>query len=190
MPFLTEELWQRLAANSQSRAKSIALAPFPMYQLETSDLAAEADMDLLRDIVTAARTLRAEMKLDPKEQLEAVLYSTGRAAQLSSEYAEAIGKLAGIRLEVHEEAAPKLTGAVRATPHYDLVLKVPQAQIEAMRKRLLKEIAQLEKNIENLRRQLRDIGFVGRAPEHVVEGMREKLGEYEGQLARAGTPGR
>jgi valyl-tRNA synthetase len=185
MPFLTEELWQRLAANSPSRPASIALTPFPAYQLDTSDLAAEADMDLLRDIVTAARTLRAEMKLDPKEQLDAVLYSTGRAAQLSSEYSEAIGKLAGIRLEVHEEAAPKLTGAVRATPEYDLALRVPQAQIEAMRKRLLKEIAQLEKNIDSLRRQLGDSGFVGRAPEHVVEGMRGKLSEYEGQLAKS-----
>jgi valyl-tRNA synthetase len=185
MPFLTEELWHRLAGSAKNRPRSIALASFPAYRQETTDHQAERDMDLLQDIVTSARTLRAEMKLDPKESLDAALYSTGRAAAVARDCVEAIGKLATIRLTVHEGAAPKLGGASRATPEYDLLLRVPQAQVDAQRKRLAKEIQQLEKNVDSLRLQLGNNGFIGRAPAHVVEGMRSKLSEYEAQLVKS-----
>jgi valyl-tRNA synthetase len=185
MPFLTEELWQRLAGQSASRPKSIALAAYPSYRIESTDLEAERDMELLQDIVTSARNLRAELKLDPKEQLNGSLYSAGRAAILAREHGEAIRKLAGVTLDVIEGTAPKLGGAVRATPEFDLVLKVPAAQLEALRKRLDKEIQQLRKNIDSLKRQLGDDKFLAGAPAHVVEGMRGKLAEYEAQLVKS-----
>ena len=74
---------------------------------------------------------------------------------------------------------------MRATTEFDLALEVPAAQLEAQRKRLEKEIAQLVKNIDNLKRQLSDDAFLGRAPGSVVEGMRGKLGEYESQLMKS-----
>jgi valyl-tRNA synthetase len=185
MPFLTEEIWQRLAINSPSRPKSIALASYPVYRIESSDLEAERDMELLQEIVTSARNLRAELKLDPKEQLSGALFSTGRAAAIAAEHGEAIRRLAGVTIEVCTGSAPKLGGAVRATPEFDLVLKVPAAQLEALRKRLAKEIQQLEKNIDSLKRQLGDDKFLAGAPAHVVDGMRAKLADYEAQLAKS-----
>ena len=185
MPFISEELWQRLAANSKDRPKSIALAHYPVYHAERADLAAERDMDLLQGVITAARNLRAELKLDPKEQLQAALYSSGRAYDAAGEFSEAIQKLAGISLTLHRGHAPQAGPGMRGTPEFDLALAVPAAQMDAQRKRLDKEIAQLIKNIANSHRQLNDETFLGKAPPKVVDSIRAKLTEYEAQLTKS-----
>lgn len=74
---------------------------------------------------------------------------------------------------------------MRATPDFDLGLEVPAAQLEVLRKRLEKEIEQLDKTIANSQRQLGDEKFLSRAPDHVVAGIREKLAEYESQVAKS-----
>ncbi|MCC6589849.1 MAG: valine--tRNA ligase [Bryobacterales bacterium] len=185
MPFLTEELWQRLAANSTARPKSIAQAGYPQLSAQGIDELAERDMTILQDIITAARNLRAELKLDPKEQLAGVLYSPGRAVSIAREQSEAILRLANIQLEVYEGHAPKLGGAMRATPAFDLGLQVSESQLANLKKRLEKELDQLAKNIANSRRQLGDETFLSRAPEHVVASIRGKLAEYEAQQAKS-----
>ncbi|MBM3734819.1 MAG: valine--tRNA ligase [Acidobacteria bacterium] len=185
MPFLTEELWQRVAANWTVRPQSIALTAYPQCDTAGIDEAAESDMGLLQEIITAARNLRAELKLDPKEQLSGVLYSSGRALEVAGAEPEAVSKLAGVKLDLRAGQAPKLGGAMRATPDFDLGLEVPAAQLEVLRKRLEKEIEQLDKTIANSQRQLGDEKFLSRAPDHVVAGIREKLAEYESQVAKS-----
>jgi valyl-tRNA synthetase len=185
MPFLTEELWQRLAVNAAARPASIAQAAYPAYRIEGTDLEAERDMELLQNIIISARNLRAELKVDPKQMLEGALYSTSAAFPLAQRHRDAIRKLGNVNLEVHHGAAPKLQGVVRSRPEYDLHLEVPAAEIAALRTRLAKEVQQLETSIANLERQLGDNGFLGRAPAHVVEGMRAKLADYEAQLAKS-----
>jgi valyl-tRNA synthetase len=184
MPFLTEELWQRLAKNYAGRPASIALAAYPCYRADVTDPAAEREIQTLQDLVTLARTLRTEMKLDPKQQLEGTLYSRGAALNVGRQHAEAIQRLAGVKLEFRPEAAPAAAGAIRSTPEFDLVLHVPRTHVDAQRKRLEKDREQLEKSIANSRRQLGDDAFVSRAPAHVVESIRQKLGDYETQLGK------
>jgi valyl-tRNA synthetase len=184
MPFLTEELWQRLAERSTTRPKSIALARYPAYTQAWTDLPVEREIQILQDIVTAARQLRAEMKLDPKAQLEGVLYSRSAALDVACTHATAIQKLANVKLDVRPEAAPKTAPAISSRPEFDLVLNVPRSHMAEQRKRLEKDKEQLEKNIANSNRQLGDETFLGRAPAHVVEGLRTKLVEYEAQLEK------
>ncbi len=184
MPFLTEELWQRLAEGGACRPKSIALARYPESSPARIDAAAELEMRLLQDIVTAARTLRAELKLDPKAQLDGVLYSQHAALSVARAHGAAIQKLANVKLELRAEAAPHSTPAISSTPEFDLVLNVPRAHLAEQRKRLEKERDQLEKNIANSNRQLGDETFLGRAPAHVVEAIRTKLVDYETQLQK------
>jgi valyl-tRNA synthetase len=64
------------------------------------------------------------------------------------------------------------------------VLNVPKSQQETLRKRLDKEKAQLQKNISSSTRQLNDPVFLGKAPAHVVESIRQKLAEYEAQMGK------
>jgi valyl-tRNA synthetase len=185
MPFLTEELWQRLAAGAPNRPKSIALARYPEYTQDWTNLRVEREIQLLQDIVSEARKLRAEMKLDPKAPLEGVIYSrSGPALEVACTHATAIQKLANVKLDVRAESAPQSAPAIRSTPEFDLVLNVPRAHVGEQRNRLEKEQQQLEKNITNARRQLSDQTFLGRAPDPVIQSLRTKLAEYEAQLEK------
>ncbi len=186
MPFLTEELWQRLAEGVPGRPISIALARYPEHHSEAADAEAERDMELLRQIVVSARNLRAELKLDPRQQVEAVVYSPDAAAEIARRHCDVIDRLAGVRLEVRSEHAPaQPEGVLRSTPEFDVVLRVPAPQLEARRARLEKEIERLEKLIAGSHAQLSDETFLARAPAQVVNSIREKLADYEAQLAKS-----
>jgi valyl-tRNA synthetase len=185
MPFLTEELWQRLATDRTTRPVSIAIAPYPQYRQDLTDHEAEREIGVLQEIVTMARTLRTESKLDPKQQLSGTLYSRNSTLQMAQKHAAAIQKLANVSLAFKPEAAPKAP-AVRSTAQFDLVLEVPEAQQDAQRKRMEKECEQLAKNIANSRRQLSDEVFLSKAPPKVVESLRAKLAEYEAQFGKYG----
>jgi valyl-tRNA synthetase len=130
-----------------------------------------------------ARTLRAEAKLDPKLQLEGVLYCRNSTLAIAEKYAAAIRELAKVNLAFQSEAAPK-AAAMRSTAQFDLVLQLPKSHQEAQGKRLEKDREQLRKNVENIRRQLSDETFMSKAPPHVVESLRKKLADYEAQLQK------
>ncbi|HWR54334.1 MAG TPA: valine--tRNA ligase [Bryobacteraceae bacterium] len=187
MPFITEELWQRISANSADRPQSIALAPYPEYSPKAADLKAEREMELLQDIIVSARNLRADLGVNnQKQQLEGTLYSPGPAAKIARAQLEVIQKLAGVKLEIVESAAPAgVKGVKRATTEYDLVLQIPSEQSDVQRKRLEKEIEQLTKVIANSERQLSDEKFLARAPEAVVNSIKGKLAEYKAQLEKS-----
>jgi valyl-tRNA synthetase len=170
MPFLTEELWHKIGG---AEGDSISLQPYPQYDPEHDDPAAEAEIELLQDIVRAARNLRADLGLDPRQPLE------GRIS--INVPTEVIRRLSGVTFETG--IVPK-TGAVRSTPDFDLSIDVPTGQIEAQRKRIEKEKDQLEKNITNSKRQLSDEKFLSKAPAHIVESIKSKLEDYEAQLRK------
>jgi valyl-tRNA synthetase len=175
MPFLTEELWHRLGAPED---RSISLTAFPQFDPARYDSEAEREMSLLQDIIVAARGLRADLGLDPKQPLEGKISG---AIEMAATHTAAIQKLAGVNLTPGQ--TPK-SGAVRSTPDFDLSIDVPHGQLEARRKRLEKERDQLEKNIANSRRQLSDDVFLSKAPAKVVDSIRAKLTEYETQLGK------
>ena len=169
MPFLTEELWQRLG---NAAPKSIALAPYPQFRPELFDAEAEGQIEIVKKIVGGARLTRAENKLDPRQQLTGTLYCPD--LELAQRQAGAIQKLAHVKLELQAEAGAE----------WRLVLDVPKSQEEAQGKRIEKEREQLEKNIANIERQLSDEVFLGKAPAKVVESLRAKLADYKAQRAK------
>jgi len=184
MPFLTEELWQRLGSESVERPISIALAEFPLFRAELENTATEQEMLLVQDVIAAARNLRAELKLDPKLPVAARVF--GKAATLGTirEQQAAIEKLAIVTLELTEGAAPKGIGAASSTAHFDLVLEIPAALAGARRAGLEKERDQMEKVIANSERQLNDERFMSKAPAKVIDTLRTKLAEYQAQLKK------
>ncbi|MCX6624949.1 MAG: class I tRNA ligase family protein, partial [Acidobacteria bacterium] len=184
MPFLTEELWQRLKAGREDLPSSISLMHYPRYNSSVAFNRSEREMGVLQDIIAAARTMRADLKLDPKLTLDAVLYAHELAVEVARDQMEAIQKLGNLRVDLHEGSAPKLPGLRRSTNEFDLILKIPPTQIEVLAKRLGKELDQLEKVMANSRRQLEDESFVARAPEQVVASIRQKLAEYEAQATK------
>jgi len=126
MPFITEELWHRLGQTT-----SIAIAAYP--RPSSVDEGAEREMALLQEMITAARTLRADRKLGQKESLPGVLYCHDGAQTVAQHYRDVLEKLANVNLDIRAEAPPKLEGAVRSTPEFDLWLETPQADSDAQR---------------------------------------------------------
>jgi valyl-tRNA synthetase len=181
MPFITEELWQRLAGEKHQRPESIALAPYPQYNAEASDPVAEVEMSILQEMITSARELRADMKIDPKQVIEGVLVVREPARAVAESQITAIERLSNTKLEIRS-AVDGAQGVKRSSPEFDLILKVSAEQAAAQRARLSKEIAQLEKVITNSERQLADEKFVSRAPAHVIDQIRTKLIDYRDQL--------
>ncbi len=183
MPFLTEELWQRLMTNAGERPISIAIAAYPEYDAHAADHAAERDMQILQDIVAMVRNLRADFALDPKQEFAAVLVSSGAAAEVACAQRGIIQAVAKVQLDVRADAAG-VAGVKRSTAAFDLILDVPADQTEILRNRIAKENEQFVKNIANADRQLAGEKFLARAPEHVVASIREKKAAYEDQLKK------
>jgi len=168
MPFITEELSHRLDPSG-----SISLKPYPKGGPANAE--AEKHMAVLQEIIVAARNIRAERKLDRKLLLKATLSCESDRMVLA--------KLAGIELVDAVKG-----GVKRATPDFDLVVEVPEEsaeQVAAQRAKLTKEIEQMEKVIANSERQLSNEDFMGKAPEKVVVGIREKLAGYRSQLEKS-----
>ncbi len=177
MPFITEELWQRLVHGTVEESQqpvSISLAAYPLPLQIAQDAGALASFNLLQKIVTAARELRADNKLDPKASFNATL--TLHNATLAAEDVKVIQSV----LKLNFVPQPGV-GVARSTPEFDLQLHVSAAASD-MKGRVLKEIAHLEKGIESTTRQLNDQTFIGRAPGKVVDSMRAKLADYQSQL--------
>ncbi|MBC8166198.1 MAG: valine--tRNA ligase, partial [Bryobacteraceae bacterium] len=127
MPFLTEELWQRLAEGCDDRPESIALANYPQYNPNAAAPDAEYEMGLLQAIVSAAREMRADLKLDPKAIVDAVLVVRESARGVSSTQTAPIEKLGGVRLQVLT-SAQDVPGVRRSTPEFDLIIQVSEEQ--------------------------------------------------------------
>ncbi len=172
MPFVSEELWQRL--KTPGRPISIAISDYPQPDPALNDAEAERDIDFLQKLVTDARAQRAQLKLDPKLKVEA--FFAWKSGDLDPFRREALERLANLTLHPWEQEIPSVG--------YIIKLKLPAANLDAQRKRIEKEREQLEKVIANSRRQLSDDTFLGKAPAKVVDGIRLKLGEYEAQLSK------
>jgi valyl-tRNA synthetase len=183
MPFLTEELWQRLAKEATDRPESIALAHFPQYNPEAAAPDAEYEMSILQAIISAAREIRADLKIDPKATLDAVLVVREPAQNLVKHEQLAMERLGGLKLQI-AESVDGIAGVKRSTPEFDLMIQVSAEQAAAQRARVQKEIDRLEKQIVNSERQLGDKTFTSRAPQHVVDTIRQKMAEYKAQLAK------
>jgi len=179
MPFITEELWQRLRTPGDGRSESLCLARYPEEDASVADAEAEAQIEALQNLIGSVRNLRADLGQDPKKKLEANIYARGISATVALSQLEALNRLANITANVVEGASPELKGAVKSTPEFDIVLLVPAAELEAQRARVEKEQSQLEKVIGNSERQLANEQVIAKMPAHVVENLRVKLKEYQ-----------
>jgi valyl-tRNA synthetase len=179
MPYLTEELWQRLPGRECVHPESIVVAPYPEIRPEWLDEEVERRMAVLKDVVTRVRTLRAELKMAP--QVRPTLYLETADEALGSYLAEQaplivfLARLSGLEMG----AAPE--GAGRdASAGVRIGLVAPEGDLAgADQERVEKELADLGAQIERLEQLLANRQFVDKAPPQVVEGNRQRLTELE-----------
>jgi valyl-tRNA synthetase len=178
MPFLTEELWHQLP--QREGARSIALDRFPEPHAEQIDAASEEQVALLQEIISSARNIRAEMKIDQKTKLAAQLGPASPAVQSVMEHSlETILRLANISsLSFGNPPFDSTKGVVRSSKDFELFIPYEAAfDVQAELSRLRKEQDRLTKDIASKQARLGDETFRSRAPEHIVKGLESTLAE-------------
>ncbi|PYO53441.1 MAG: hypothetical protein DMD83_24130 [Candidatus Rokuibacteriota bacterium] len=175
MPFISEEIWQRLP----HRGESIMIAPFPKASRTWRDPDAERLMQPVIDIVGAIRAIRSESRIPPAAEL-AVTIKPGSAttADLVGAAAPLIGALSRSVIGVAPDAdRPALSAHALAGDAEVFVHLAGVVDLAAERNRLLKEIEKAEKEIAFLEGKLARPDFVERAPAEVVARERARLAE-------------
>jgi valyl-tRNA synthetase len=183
MPFITEELWQRLAP----RKESISVSQFPEHDASLIDEAAEREMNLLQEVIINIRNMRAEMRVDAKRKIPVEIYAAnGNIGRLGTDYREAIEKLANLSaLKLSESPLTAEGGALRSLPEFTLKISAKDAvDVEAERARLSKEVQKLARELQSLEGQLGNEQFLSKAPEKVVANMRQRKSELALQQAK------
>ena len=180
MPYVTEEIWQRLPKEGRDVAPSIMVAPFPKPDPAKSDAAAEEQMQPLMRLVTGIRTIRATYEVAPRKKIEVtVVAPSERERTFLQGQATVIRSLAALETLAVVEQAPERAQTIRQ-PIDSLELRIPMAglfDIAAEMTRLSKERLKIEGELEGLRRKLENPQFVERANPEVVAQSRDRVEE-------------
>ena len=182
MPFITEELWAVTAEQGPQRSNLLALSQWPFLE-GLADEKAEAEIGWVIDLVTAIRSLRAEMNMTAAIPL--VLAGASKETQGRAErWAEFIRKLARVSEISSAASAPQgsaqlvVRGEVAALPLIGVI------DIAAERARLAKELAKADADIARVDAKLGNEKFVANAPQEIIEGEREKREEAVGRKGK------
>ena len=181
MPFITEEIWQALPKGAC--AESIMLAPYPTPCEQWAAYAGAAtEMELVMEVIKGIRNIRGEMEVPPSKQIVALLDCKSEESLVllkrNEAYVMSLARLSELSVgqggERPAEASLQVAGDVEIiVPLRGLV------NVEEEEKRLNKEIAKIEKDIDFLSKKLENPSFVERAPAEVVVKEREKIAEFE-----------
>ncbi len=192
MPFLTEELWQRLPGHEASTPETICLAPYPTAEPTWHDEVADQTITLLKGLVMSVRNARVEAKVPAKSSV--ALYLSSRPEGLErlghGETDQHLRALAGVSaVEISKPPAGPWTGVVSHTGGEVKYAVRPEISVgrtstpEEAASRRRAELQEVEEQIARAVAFLASPGFIEKAPAAVVEGRRRRLAELEGQRA-------
>ena len=176
MPFLTEEIWHALY-DANPPAKSIALTPYPRAGDAPQDAVSQILMGVLQSVIVEVRGLRKEIGVEEKAIVPIELRIDADLQAVLKENCAIVERLARVsEVRLVEQISAGLSK--HSTPNFDVaVLYKRKVDVAAERERLAKELAKGEKIIANSERQLNNPGFIGKAPPHIVEGLKKQLEE-------------
>ncbi|KTT22585.1 valine--tRNA ligase [Pseudacidovorax intermedius] len=185
IPFITEELWQKVAPVAGRAAESIMVAAYPVAQPEKIDEAAEAHVAKLKALVASCRTLRGEMNVSPAQRLPLYVVGDADFVRQAAPVLQALAKLSEVKV-FDDEAA--WTAAAQAAPvavvgEARLALHV-EIDVAAERVRLGKEIARIQGEIAKAQAKLGNEAFVAKAPPAVIAQENKRVADFGASLTR------
>ena len=178
IPFITEELWQKVAPLAGKSGESIMLQPYPDADQSRVDTAAAGRVALLKEIINACRTLRGEMNLSPA--LKVPLIALGDISTLVP-YIQALARISEVAIVQGE--LPAADAPIAVVGDIRLMLKI-EVDKEAEQARLAKEITRIEGEITKAQAKLGNESFVARAPAAVVAQEKERMENFGATLEK------
>ncbi len=186
IPFITEEIWQRVAPLTGIQGETIMLQPYPEADDQQINQQAIDEINWVMDFILGVRRIRGEMNIAPGKPL-AVLLQDGSASDLnfvknSEAYLLKLGRLESIQWLDKNETAPESAVALVG----NMKILIPMAGLidkEAEMARLEKEIQKINKDLPRIEGKLNNPGFIDKAPAAVIEKEKEKLAKLQTTLA-------
>ncbi|HEY9018956.1 valine--tRNA ligase [Thiomicrospira sp.] len=178
MPFITEEAWQAVAPLAGKQGDTIMLQAYPQADNTKIDLAAEAELDWVKQFIMGVRRIRSEMDIAPSKALPVLLSKVSEQDQAWLDnnrlFLMTLAKLESIEILKDTNQAPESAIALVG----EMNILIPMAGLidkSAELTRLAKEIDRLKNEQKRLEGKLNNDKFVARAPAEVVAKEREKL---------------
>ncbi|NCU65201.1 valine--tRNA ligase [Acidovorax sp. 210-6] len=184
-PFITEELWQKVAPVAGRGGPSVSIAAYPESQPERIDEAAEAHVARLKTVVDACRTLRGEMNVSPATRLPLFVVGDAEFMRGAAPVLQALAKLSEVKVfddddawsQAAQAAPVAVVGEARLCLHMEI-------DVAAEKARLAKEVARIEGEIAKANGKLGNEAFVAKAPAAVLEQEKKRVADFSATLAR------
>ncbi|NOQ46735.1 MAG: valine--tRNA ligase [Desulfobulbaceae bacterium] len=184
-PFVTEEIWSQLPGKRQS----IMTQPFPEEVAAWGDEEAEQAMELLMGVISGIRTIRSEAELHPTAKIEAaIICPDGRKRDLLASFAGAISTMTrSEKLTIEADGIVPDDAGHALVQDVELVVPLKGLiDVEEELKKLARERAKLEKEMQRVSGKLGNEKFLNNAPRKVVQKERDKQVELQGRLDKNG----
>ena len=168
MPFITEEIWQKLPQNEDS----IMVSAFPEYREAQTNEAIEKEMAVIMEVITGIRNIRGEMNLNPGLKLNVLVKTQNSAIQQTLQYhGEYVRELARVeQLETGPNIEKPKVSASSVLGEMDLIIPLEgMMDFQEERKRVEKELKKIEKDLIFLDKKLSNPDFVKKAPVDIIE---------------------
>jgi valyl-tRNA synthetase len=175
IPFITEELWQKVAPLAGTSGESVMLARYPQPEASKIDSDAEAQVAVLKEVTNASRNLRTE------RGLRIAAFLATRQPELASLFAYV--KFLGRHSEITLVAAIPDDTATAVTSVGTWAIALPKIDVASEKAKLAKETARLDGEIAKAAAKLGNASFVERAPPEVVAQEKKRLAEFRSKLA-------
>lgn len=187
-PFITEEIWHQLLAACPvlDENKDLTVSSWPKADRAHWDSDAETDLGFIQNVVTAIRTIRAEMNVPLDRRSDLLVRAENRQAGLIEEQRQIILDLGRVKSVTIDSAAVKPAGSGTAVV-MGVELFIPlkgMIDIDKERQRLLTQIEGLDSRLERVQAKLRDEQFLEKAPADVIKKEKKKLGDLSDNLSK------
>ena len=187
MPYITEEIWQRVGPLAGIDGDTIMVQPFPIANPALEDANALNDLEWMKDFIVGIRNIRGEMDISPSKPLNVLLKNTSdedkRRINDNKAFLKALAKLETITQLSDDEQAPASATAIVGT----MEILIPMAGLidkDAELTRIAKALVKVEKDLARTSGKLSNERFVSKAPADVIEKERAKMTEMEATVAK------
>lgn len=170
IPFITEEIWQKLAPMTGKSGATIMLQRYPIVHPELIDPAVEEEVKWVKEVTLAIRNIRGERNIAPGKKLSVFVHHGSEQDKANiKKYRKSLIHLAKLEhLHWLKEEKPVMP-AVALVGELEILVSMEGAVDQtAAKERLMREMAKIEKSLQHAQSRLNNPEFIAKAPEALI----------------------